>query len=482
MWLPKGGHEGRPYRIRARIVRAGLSAYNSSLIAARPSFLPAMYLLYSMLFTMGAILTAPYYLLRPGRARGSGYWSERFGKIPYKESSAGAIWVHAVSLGETLAVAGLVQEIQRRYPDRRIYLSHVTPAGREAGKKRLPSIAGRFYLPLDWRWTARKALASIRPSLLVVVETEIWPNLLRAAREAGSRVVIVNARLSTRSFNRYRLVSSFLRRVLAGVDEICAQTEEDGERFRLLGAPPECVRMTGNLKFDAKPPQLGDFARALKAALKQTERSPVIVAASTMPGEEPPVFKAWDAIRRRHPKSLLILAPRHPARVPELVEQMVRELRGFARRTTLPADTQALATQLQSKPILILDTVGELAGVFEVADVVFMGGSLVPTGGHNLLEPAYWSKPIIIGPHMENFREIARRFLDADAAIQVNNAQELAQAAQRLEDPAERERLGAAARKVLDQNSGATARTLDALQNYLERNAHGQAPLPREGM
>lgn len=441
-----------------------------------------MYLLYSLLFTVGAILSAPYYLLRPGRGRGRGYWSERIGNIPFQESTQRAIWVHAVSLGETLAAAGLVQEIQRKYPDRKIYLSHVTPAGREAGEKRLPAIAGRFFLPLDWRWTVRKALARIRPSFLLVVETELWPNLLRAAKEAGARVVMVNARLSTRSLKRYQLAGPFLRRVLDGVDEICAQTEEDADRFRRLGAPAGRVRMTGNLKFDAQPPQLGDFARALKAALGQTQRSPVVVAASTMPGEEPLVFKAWDAIRQRNPKSLLILAPRHPARVNELCDQMIRQLRVYVRRTALPADGQALAALLQSKPILILDTIGELAGIFEVADIVFMGGSLVPTGGHNLLEPAYWSKPIIFGPHMENFRDIARRFLDAGAAIQVNDPEELAQAAQRLEDPGARARLGAAARMALDQNSGATARTLDALQKFFDGSAQGQAPPSREVM
>src|SRR5271166_65454 len=164
-----------------------------------------MYLIYSMLFSVGVILTAPFYWWRKGRAQGRGHWAERFGIIPFQETSPGAIWVHAVSLGETLAVAGLVKEMQRNFPERKIYLSHVTPAGREAGEKQLPSLAGRFYIPLDWRWAARQALARIKPSLLVIVETELWPNLLRAAQEAGARVVMVNARLSKRSLRRYQL-------------------------------------------------------------------------------------------------------------------------------------------------------------------------------------------------------------------------------------------------------------------------------------
>jgi 3-deoxy-D-manno-octulosonic-acid transferase len=439
-----------------------------------------MYLIYSMLFSVGAILTAPFYWWRKGRSQKRGYWVERFGNIPYQETSPGAIWVHAVSLGETLAVAGLVKEMQRTFPGRKIYLSHVTPAGRSAGESRLPSIAGRFYLPLDWRWAARKALARIKPSLLVIVETELWPNLLRAAQEAGARVVIVNARMSRRSLRGYRLARPFVRRVLANVDAIYAQTEEDAERFRQIGAQPERVRMVGNLKFDAQPPQLGEFARALRAALRQAQRGPVLVAASTMPGEEPLVLQAWDLIQARYPKALLILAPRHPARFEEVSQDLARAQRGFARRTTLQMEEKALLRQLASTAILFLDTIGELAGIFELADMVFIGGSLVPTGGHNLLEPAYWSKVIAFGPHMENFRDIAKLFLDAGAAIEISNPEELAHATWLLENKEARERLGASARQVLEQNSGATARTIDGLRKYLDPDARGREPLTHE--
>jgi 3-deoxy-D-manno-octulosonic-acid transferase len=439
-----------------------------------------MYLIYSMLFSVGALLTAPFYWWRKGRGQKRGYWAERFGSIPFQENSPGAIWIHAVSLGETLAVAGLIQEIQRTFPERKIYLSHVTPAGREAGERRLPSIAGRFYVPLDWHWAARKALARIKPSLLMIVETELWPNLLRAAQEAGARVVMVNARMSIRSLRGYRLARPFIQRVLANVDQICAQTEEDAERFRLLGAKPERVRMVGNLKFDAQPPQLGEFARTLKTALRQTQRGPVLVAASTMPGEEPLVLQAWDLIVGRYPRALLILAPRHPARFEEVSQDLARAQRGFVRRTTLQVGEQALSSQLASTAILLLDTVGELAGVFELADLVFVGGSLVPTGGHNLLEPAYWSKVIAFGPHMENFRDIAKLFLDAGAAIQIRNPEELAHATWLLENTEARERLGASARQVLEQNSGATARTLEGLRKYLGPSAQGRKPLSHE--
>ncbi len=439
-----------------------------------------MYLIYSMLFSVGVVLMAPFYWWRKGRGQGRGHWAERFGSIPFQEANPGAIWVHAVSLGETLAVAGLIKEIQQTFPGRRIYLSHVTPTGREAGEKRLPCIAGRFYIPLDWRWTARRALARIKPSLLVIVETEIWPNLLRAAQEAGAHVVMVNARLSNRSLRGYRLARPFMRRVLANVDEICAQTAEDAMRFRQLVADPDRVSMVGNLKFDSQPPQLGEFARALKAALGQAQRRPVLVAASTMPGEEPLVMEAWNLIQARFPQALLILAPRHPARFEEVSQDLAQRQYSFVRRTALPVEESAISRQLTSTAILLLDTIGELAGIFELADLVFMGGSLVPTGGHNILEPAYWSKVIAFGPHMENFRDIARLFLDAGAAIQVHNPEELAEAARMLENQEAREGMGARARQVLEQHSGATARTLDRLRKYLDADAQSRESLPRE--
>lgn len=457
--------------------------------------LPDMYLIYSMIFSVGVILAAPFYWWRKGRGQKPGYWRERFGNIPFQEARPGAIWVHAVSLGETLAVAGLIKEMQRTFPERKIYLSHVTPAGRAAGEARLPSIAGRFYLPLDWRWTARKVLARIKPSLLVIVETEIWPNLLRAAHESGARVVMVNARMSRRSLRGYRMARPFMRRVLASVEEICTQTEEDAQRFRQAGAPPERVGKVGNLKFDAQPPHLGEFARALKAVLRQTQRGPVLVAASTMPDEEPLVLHAWDLIQTRYPQALLILAPRHPNRFEEVSQYLARNQLRFVRRTALRiagpnggrpsgeclnSGGEELLRQLSSAAILLLDTIGELAGVFELADMVFIGGSLVPTGGHNLLEPAYWSKVIVFGPHMENFRDIAKLFLDAGAAIQVRNPDELAQAAGLLENLHERERLGASARRVLEQNSGATARTLEVLRKYLAPDVQRRAPLSYE--
>jgi 3-deoxy-D-manno-octulosonic-acid transferase len=449
-----------------------LSAYNQAWFTLSPRrALPDMYLVYSLLVTLGVILTAPYYLWRRRSEMRGTRWRERLGFPPFQQREQQAIWVHAVSVGETLAVAGLVGEIQQSFPERKIFLSHVTPAGRAAGENRLPAVAGRFYLPLDWRWAVKAALDRIRPALLVIVETELWPNLLRAAHDSGARIILVNARLSTRSFRRYRLARPFMRRVLSDVDRICAQTLADAERFRALGARSDAVVLTGNLKFDFQPPasgEVGELARLILKALTRARRGPVLVAASTMPGEEPAILQAWAQIKARHPAALLVLAPRHPARFDEVARILTAAHLSFLRRTSLEIREEALAGQLYAPEVLLLDTIGELGGIFELADAVFVGGSLVPTGGHNLLEPAYWSKPIVFGPHMENFKNIAQLFLDARAALQVRDADELARATLKLlDDEAARRQMGERARQVLGREAGATRRVLSYIRESL---------------
>lgn len=458
------------------IAALGVPAYNAPWFCARVAspldFRPAMFLFYSLLFTCGVLLAAPYYLWRlRGSKQSASDWGERFGFLPetLQQAEPGAIWIHAVSVGETLAVVGLVRELQQRYPGRKIFLSSVTPAGREAGQRRLPGVAGQFFLPLDWKWSVRRALDRIRPSLLVIVETELWPNLLWAAREHGARVVLVNARISDRSFRRYQRIRGFMRRVLGNLDRICAQTDLDRERFRSLGAAPDSVVVTGNLKFDFSPPRRGDFTVVLRKALEVAGRQPVVVAASTMPGEESRLLPAWAQIRHRFPQALLILAPRHPARFAEVAALLGGQGQEFVSRTSLRADEQGMAPQLTSAGILLLDTIGELSGIFELANVVFIGGSLVPTGGHNLLEPAFWAKPTIFGPHMENFRDMARLFLESRAGLQVANSETLGTAIlELLEDPSRAKKLGEAARVVLDRERGATERVLEQLKDWLK--------------
>lgn len=430
-----------------------------------------MYLLYSLLFSVGALLAVPYYLWRH---RGQGQreaWRERLGLLQAVSGSQGpgCIWVHAVSVGETLSAVPLIQQLKGAFRKHPVFLSHVTPAGRKVGESRLPDVAGRFYLPLDWGWAMRRAVRALRPTLLIIIETEIWPNLLRAAKESGCRVAIVNARVSDHSFPRYLLLRPLMKRVLRDVDCFCAQSEVDAERLRQLGASPERVVVTGNLKFDAEPPAASAWADQLKAILTQLGREPVWLAASTMPGEEALLLGAAQAVRARYPRALWVLAPRHPARFDQVASLLMDRGMKIARRTALGNSPDQVARQLESADVLLLDTLGELAGLMKSADVVLMGGTFVPTGGHNVIEPAFAGKAILLGPHMENFRDVAARFLEAQAAVQVTSARAIGPALLHLLDhPEERLELGSRARRVLEEQRGATQRTLAQLEPWLE--------------
>ncbi len=452
-----------------------------------------MYFLYSILLTTGVILAAPYYLWRlRGNIISGGGWRERFGFLPeslqqsVRHPGSGSIWIHAVSVGETLAVAGLVRELKQRYPERQVFMSHVTPAGRQTGEKLLPSVAtagaelapvaGRFYLPLDWAGPVRRVLARVQPALLVIVETELWPNLIREAHRFGTRLVVVNARLSDRSFRGYRRFTPFMRHLLRPVDAVYAQTPRDAERFQLLGVPRGRVRTAGNLKFDGKPPELGQLPRRVARAIKSAQRGPVMVAASTMPGEEDLILRAWSEIRSAHSQALLILAPRHPARFESVSELLTAEGINFVRRTALEPSEDDFAHQMSSPEVLLLNTLGELSGIMDVADVVFVGGSLVPTGGHNLLEPAYWAKPILFGPHMNNFRDMAELFVEGRAAIRVRNAPELARKTlEVLADVELARQMGTLAKRLFEREAGATGRVLDCLGDLLGVEAAARA-------
>ena len=426
-----------------------------------------MYFLYSLVIICYAVLRAPrllYDAVRHGKYFGT--LGERWGRLPAAINPRGvpSIWIHAVSVGEVLATGVLIQALRDRYPDHPLWLSTTTQTGRTAATG-LDGVDGLFYFPFDLSPVVARVLDRVRPQLFVMVDTELWPNLLRHCTRRGVKTVLVNGRISDRSYPRYRLVRPFFRHVLAGVDRCCAQNEESGRRLIDLGAPPTRVTVTGNLKFDtltvpdARAPWVRDgVLRAFRIAEGRT----VVMAASTHPGEETPVFEAFAKIRRADQTALLVVAPRHPERCGDVTALAVRQGLETVRLSELPVDGDPRAA------VVALDTVGELATLFQIATVVFLGGSLVSAGGHNILEPAAWGKPVIFGPHMENFAEIAELFLRNRAACQIRSAGALEPALSTLlGDPVQRAALGAAARALVEANRGATDRSLTVMAALL---------------
>lgn len=433
-----------------------------------------MHFLYSVLTAAGMLVLLPYFLfqgLRTGKYVHN--LRERLGYLPAEIQSRaavapGAIWIHAVSVGEALAALPLARQLKERFPDRPLFVSTTTATGQQLSRQRMDFTDGVFYFPLDWTGPVRRVLGGLRPAIVVILETEIWPNFLRESRRAGVPVVFVNGRISDRSFRRYRLLqryaAEFLARVLDDAELFLTQSEEDARRLGALGAPASRVAVTGNLKYDLAPPPSGRVVSWLEEQLTRQERWPLVVAGSVVAEEELDVLSAFDTVQRKWNHALLVLAPRKPERFAEAASIVAESGWNLVRRSQmdftkpLPEDTD----------VLLLDNVGELAGLYRLADAVFVGGSLVPAGGHNILEPAWFSKPPVFGPSMENFKDMARQFLEALAGFEVHNAGDLgARWVQLIEDTDRRERMGRAARKIVERNRGATERNLERIAAIL---------------
>jgi 3-deoxy-D-manno-octulosonic-acid transferase len=421
-----------------------------------------MYVLYSLLTLAGFLVVSPYFLYQAVRYKKYiGGLRQRLGFLPISFNIDGeeSIWIHAVSVGETLTARALAGELKARYPRLRLFLSTTTMAGQQVARHSLQNVDGVFYFPFDWTFIVRRTLTLVKPRVFVMMETEIWPNLLRECRKRGVKTVLINGRISSRSYPRYRLIRPFFRGVLADVDRFCMQSEESVRRLIDLGAAPSRITMTGSLKFDSlELPSATSHGKPRERVLRFFRISPnrqVVVAGSTLRGEEGPVLRAFARVKKASPSALAILAPRQPERFGE-VERLARDA-GFVtiRRTELPIDAEPRAD------VVVLDSIGELAQIYQLATAVFVGGSLVDHGGHNILEPAIFGKAIIFGPHMQNFKEIADTFLANGAAVQIQSDRELEEALLGfLSDPVRRARLGAAARALVEANRGAKDKTL----------------------
>jgi 3-deoxy-D-manno-octulosonic-acid transferase len=420
-----------------------------------------LYLLYSLLLAVGFVLALPVFLWR-GRATGKYFrtFRERMGRLPVYLNVDGdrSIWVHAVSVGEVLAARPLVEALKARFPSLRVMVSTTTLTGNAVAQKSVRGTDGLFYAPFDWPGPVRSALDTVNPVLLVLVETEIWPNLIHEARRRGVKVAIVNGRISPSSHRGYMRISAFLRHVLREVDLFLMQGEAHAARIRDMGAPSERVRVTGNLKFDSVlPPRTSEKLRRLLVPESRRGR-PLFVAGSTAGGEEELILKAFHEIRRRVPDAGLVIAPRHPERF--LVVPALIEAAGFVcllRSALEPGGWTDGA-------VVLLDTLGELAQVYPLADVVFVGGSLVPVGGHNILEAAVAGKPVVVGPYMHNFQEIADQFKADSALVEVTTSEDVArEVTSLLTDEVRRRSVGERGRTLVERNRGALAATVDAL-------------------
>ncbi|MBE0597884.1 MAG: 3-deoxy-D-manno-octulosonic acid transferase [Desulfuromonadales bacterium] len=426
------------------------------------------YFFYDLVLLASAAGLVPYYLYRGWRfGKSRRGIRERLGFfLPDRLdplSGRSVIWIHAVSVGETRAAIPLVKALKRQFPEHALVVSNVTETGHAVAREIVEADLCLFF-PFDLSWAVRRVLRQVRPSLIVIVETEIWPNFVRFARRFDIPVVLVNGRISDRSYPRYRRVRRLIRPVLEQFTAFCMQTAQDAERVRQLGGPAERIEVTRNLKFDMQAPAEGLDRAALRDNFRLPADGSVWAVGSTHPGEEEVVAEVYRRLLEEGQQLTLVLVPRHPERA-RLVAGMLAERRfAVTLRTRLGERTEPL----RPGEILLVDTLGEMLKVYAAADLVFLGGSLMPIGGHNVLEAALLRRPVIFGPHMSNFREIARLLLEAGGGIQVEDAEGLHGAvAQLLNQPELRQRMGEGGNGLLQQNAGATRHTIEVLRRAL---------------
>jgi 3-deoxy-D-manno-octulosonic-acid transferase len=452
-----------------------------------------VYLVYSFLMGAAALLLLPYWLVKGLRDRK--YLSnlrERLGlstnsldELP--ANHPGAVWIHAVSVGELLSSIALAKRLKEAYPHRPLVVSTTTMTGQALARERMQFADAVFYFPLDWSFCVRRALLAVRPSLIVVLETEIWPNFLRETRRRNIPVLFVSGRISDRSFARYQrylgrfgfFLRPFLRSALGNASAFLMQSEKDAERIRTLGAPADRVSVIGNLKYDMELPAATPLSSWLEAEARRQGRSPIVVAGSVVATEEPLALIAFGVVQGEHPNALLVLAPRKPERFQAAADFIHESRRKFIRRSELALTGHTEGTSAGTNgsisrdvTVILLDSIGELASVYRLADGAFVGGSLVPSGGHNILEPAAFGKIPVFGPSMENFADIAARFVAANAAIQVESPEDAGVAwIELLRNPERCRKMGENAKHLVDSSRGATDRALVEIAKFLGRSA-----------
>jgi len=428
-----------------------------------------MYLLYSILLSIGVLLMLPMFLLR--REKYASGFRQRLGNYPkFKREGHDVIWLHCVSVGETNAARPLVEQLRKEFPNYRLVISTTTKTGQELARKIFADKAdATVYFPFDWKFSVRRALVHFKPTLVLLMETEIWPRFIREAKLSGSKVAIVNGRLSEKSFRRYSNVSGFVSKVLEDVDLALMQGESDWKRIIDLGIDANKAAITGNLKFEQITNEKeSELTKEFRSRFGITADKPLIIAASTHDPEERYVLESLDG--ELGSSCRLMIAPRHPERFDGVEKLLHDSSRSFARRTSSPSDSD------KDADIILLDTVGELRDAYPLAEIVFVGGSLIPHGGQSVLEPAAEGKAIVTGPYTTNFDAVVKEFLDNEAIRQTPEAPDDSQVSERLyeeftlllEDKEKRAELGRNAAAVMGKsNRDATAKSIERLKGVL---------------
>lgn len=422
-----------------------------------------MYALYSLTLALFFLLTLPYWLVqmvRHGKYRAG--LRQRLGIVPAnvkRVDGRPTIWIHAVSVGEVVACSALIAALRAEFASYRIVISTTTNTGQKLAAQRFGA-ENVFYFPLDLGFAVRPYLDAIKPQLIVIAETEFWPNFLRLAKARNTRIAIINCRISDRSFPGYKRFRFFLPQVLKNIGLFLAQTTQDKERLVAIGAPESEVEVAGNLKYDVAPPTAPAIVASLADNIAESGAGPVLVCGSTFDGEEGSLLSAFRNILAAHPKALMILAPRSAERFAEVAALVERLDFRMVRRSLWSSEPLAGA-------VFLVDSIGELASIYSLATVAFVGGSLVPRGGHNILEPALYGVPVITGNHYENFRDMVNFFVSQNAVRVVGLAELPLVLIELIENAEERTQLGRNAKAALESQRGATARTISALQQLM---------------
>jgi 3-deoxy-D-manno-octulosonic-acid transferase len=416
--------------------------------------------LYSLIYAIALFFLFPLELRkRPGKVRRR-WFREKFGSMDIPDFASGErrkplIWVHAVSVGEVMAAAYFVRAFMQKHPEYGVVISTITDTGQNVARERLSGLAQVVYMPFDLGWALKRAVKHLKPSVFVNMETELWPNLFSALKKEGVPIVVMNGRISDRSFRRYMKIRPVMRKIVRNVALFCMQDEEYARRIIELGANNNNVLITGSFKFDIK---VKDEYLLWTGAL----RSPVLIAGSTHPGEEDLIVSVYSGLREKHSDLTLVLAPRHPQRFDEVEDLLKKRGVPYARRSALDSAGDGSI----SGTVILLDSMGELSSVYRACDIAVMGGSFIEHGGQNPLEPAYWGIPVVCGPHMDNFPFI-RNFYDKGAALEVDESTLPEALESLLSSPERRREMGGMARSLLLNNQGAVGKALKAVERYM---------------